>query len=209
MTVAPLGLNECLQRVLEGYARARRGESFGSDHPIWPVFRRIATIITESGALGTNGRIKLKWSVGQGRWATVPWISMLDSRETEKITVGFYVTYLFREDMSAVALTLNQGSADVMLSHKAGADEILRRRADLVAAALPKSLPAAGWIVGAPLDLRASTKLTHAYNAASAAHKLYSRGGVPSEADLLRDLRELLVAYQLVVPTERFTTARR
>lgn len=204
----PLGLSECFQRVLDGYARARRGETFGSEHPVWNHFRRIAEIINESGTLGSTGRLRLRWSVGQGRWATVPWISMLDSRETERITSGFYVAYLFREDMAAMALTLNQGSSDVMLSYKVGAEEVLRRRADLVAAALPTTLAAGGWSVGVPLDLRASTKLTRAYNAASAAHQVYLRGAVPTQEVLLADLAAILAAYQKVVPTVRYTSAR-
>jgi 5-methylcytosine-specific restriction protein B len=204
----PLGLSESFQRVLEGYARARRGETFGADHPLWGHFRRIAEIINGSGVLGSTGRLRLKWSAGQGRWATVPWISILDARETERITEGFYVAYLFREDMSGMALTLNQGSSDVMMAHKVGAEEVLRRRADLVAAALPTTLASAGWSVGVPLDLRASAKLTRAYNAASAAHQVYARGAVPAQDVLLSDLSTLLAAYQRVVPTSRYTAAR-
>lgn len=203
-----LTLDQCFQRVLDGYLDARRKERFGRNHPLWSIFLRLASVIQESGALGTDGKITLRWSIGQGRWATVPWVAMLDFRETSKITAGFYVAYLFCEDMSGVAISLNQGSSDLMASHGMDAEALLRARADLIAAALPNSLPVRGWMVGKPLDLNASTKLTRAYNVGSAVHKMYRRGKLPSEATLLADLGMILEAYKNVVPTERLKQGR-
>jgi hypothetical protein len=197
------GLSECLQHVMEGYVRARRVEEFGRGHSIWCAFGRAAAVIKAQDFIKCHANLQVKWSVGQGRWATVPWLAILDARETEKPIQGFYVVYLFREDMSACLLSLNQGSSDVLTSDKEGALETLRWRADRVATRLPASLAAKGWAIGVVADLRPSTKLARAYEAGSAAHRAYHHGAVPEDSVLLDDLRALIDAYREVVPILR------
>src|SRR3569832_1220894 len=182
--VGALALDQCFQCILETYVDARRTERFGRDHSVCPIFLRLSSVIRESGALGRDGKVTLRWSIGQGRWATVPWVAMLDSSETSKITDGFYVAYLFCEDMSGVALSLNQGSSDLMASHGMNAESLLRARAELVAAALPNSLSVQGCTVVKPLDLQATTKHRRANNDRTAAHKMYSRDNLPPEPAL-------------------------
>ena len=47
--------------------------------------------------------------MGQGSWATIPWVVLLDTRETNTTQRVVYCVHLFREDMSGVYLTLAQG----------------------------------------------------------------------------------------------------
>ena len=46
-------------------------------------------------------------SVGQmNRWANVPWISIMDKDITTTARDGFYITYLFKKDMSGFYISL-------------------------------------------------------------------------------------------------------
>jgi hypothetical protein len=47
--------------------------------------------------------------VGKGNWARVPWVAIIDARETDAPGGGIYCVFLFREDMTGVYVTLNQG----------------------------------------------------------------------------------------------------
>lgn len=51
----------------------------------------------------------VKGSAGQGKWASIPWLGIFDKRITESAKQGFYVVYLFSEDMQKVYLSLGQG----------------------------------------------------------------------------------------------------
>ena len=48
-------------------------------------------------------------SVGQGNWATIPWVAILNKESTVSATRGYYLVFLFAADMSGVYLSLNQG----------------------------------------------------------------------------------------------------
>lgn len=46
-------------------------------------------------------------SAGIGYWTEIPWIDVFDREITESAQKGYYVVYLFREDMSGVYLSLD------------------------------------------------------------------------------------------------------
>src|SRR5215467_13993325 len=60
-------------------------------------------------AVRSHSRIRVSWSVGQGSYALIPWVALIDDRETTFTQQGTYCVFLFPEDMSGVYLTLNQG----------------------------------------------------------------------------------------------------
>lgn len=196
----PLDLNACFARILDGYSRARRHDSFSSEHQLWPVFTRASEIIRETASEDARRVLTVRWSVGQGRWATVPWIAIMDARETDRVSSGVYVVYLFRGDLSGVYLGLNQGSSDLLVAYKKDASDMLRSRADKVRARLPTA-PTAGFAAEPGLDLRADTELARSYEAGSVVHKLYEKSRLPSAEALRVDLVALLGAYKVTVPS--------
>ena len=48
-------------------------------------------------------------SVGQGNWAAVPWLAIMNKDITTSTQRGYYIVYLFSEDMERLYLTLAQG----------------------------------------------------------------------------------------------------
>lgn len=108
-------LQNVLQEILENYRSARENEPFGSTNSIWQKFDKFIHHLRQSDTVRKFASINIKWSVGMGNWAKVPWIAFLDNRETNSTQNGFYSVFLFREDISGVYITYNQGVIEAQL----------------------------------------------------------------------------------------------
>ena len=86
-----------LRRFMELFAEAR-ATKFGHAHPAVDALRECAKAIEELLPESLAGA-KVKPSVGQGNWASVPWIAVLHPRETDTTQHGVYPVLLFREDL--------------------------------------------------------------------------------------------------------------
>ncbi|MGD6993106.1 MrcB family domain-containing protein [Sutcliffiella horikoshii] len=56
-----------------------------------------------------NGQYVVTGSVGQGNWASVPWIAIMNKKVTISTQRGYYIGYLFSEDLQELYLTFAQG----------------------------------------------------------------------------------------------------
>lgn len=79
-------------------------------------FRKNARNILSIRGIGDNYRITA--SVGQGRWAKIPWIAIFDDEICTSAQKGFYVVYLFTSDYKGVYLSLNQGWTNYKETYK-------------------------------------------------------------------------------------------
>jgi hypothetical protein len=188
-------IKTAFDNVLSNYQRARR-KPFGREPTLWKVFE---DLLKHLEYYVTNHlTLKIKWSVGKGDWARVPWIAIPDERETKSTRHGVYPVYLFREDLSGVYIALNQGIG--VLKNKQGAPEsrrILGERAEQMRRDAPavQDLKNAGFSVDNRIDLHTSGELKKDYEASIISYKLYRRGEIPNDATLVNDLEQLLVAY--------------
>lgn len=99
-------LYDSLQYVLSNYLSAR-AETFAK-HPI-ANFLRDALPAELEAVIGVEAPFMVRGSAGKGKWANCPGVAVLDTRITRSTQYGYYVVYLFAEDMSKVYLSLNQG----------------------------------------------------------------------------------------------------
>jgi len=104
-------ISELLATVLMSYPNARKNEAF-SGNELGRIMRREIPAEIEK-TVGTRNYV-IKGSVGQGGWATVPWIAIMDRRITTTTQHGIYIVYLFSENGNALYLTLNQGCMDLI-----------------------------------------------------------------------------------------------
>src|ERR1051325_91178 len=189
------GLKENLEAILAQYTAARSNEPFGNQSAMYQQFRRIDKLFGKSEPVRRRSEILVKASQGQGNWARVPWIAFLDSRETSSTQRGVYCVYLFREDMSGVYLTLNQGVTEpTKREGKPAAEQLLRGQARDIRLLFPQ-LVDDGFELSDAIDLRPSGNLGEAYEVSTIAHKLYSATEIPSDDELLADLDAILEAY--------------
>ena len=90
-------LQEGLESALRDYPGARRGP-FAGTHPINAVFHDLVQRLRSSTLVTEFPTLHVRFSTGQGNWARIPWIAILDERETTTIQSGVYCVFLFRED---------------------------------------------------------------------------------------------------------------
>ena len=120
-----------LARFLEIYGAARQ-DPFSGEHEAYETLQTAAAALAER--LNTVlPEAKVKPSVGQGNWARVPWIAVLDARETDSTQHGTYPVILIPESLDGIYLTLAQGVTELrqQRGRRAAYDE-LRRRADVL-----------------------------------------------------------------------------
>lgn len=193
-----MGIREGAERVLGEYLPARE-EDF-TQHPV-ANFIRHELCDAVANAIGENGRLFCKGSAGQGAWARGPWIGIFDRLVTAGAQSGYYPVYLFREDMTGLYLSLNQGMTEAKRLYKSDAQTALKSRAVNFRAMLGKE------VAGFPelnIDLRPSNlnNDTAFYEAGNICAKFYPLGDLPSEAQLVADLGEMIQLYGSLVQDE-------
>lgn len=202
-------VQENLEVILERYTQARLGEPFSGNHELCAVFESIREELFNSNVVRSRPNLRVKYSVGQGNWARVPWIAFLDERETTSTQKGVYCVYLFRQDMSGVYVTFNQGVTELIRQNgRPRAHQELRRRAEAIHQYC-NGLLINGFSLGTDIDLCADPGLGSDYEYSTIAHKFYAAGRIPEESTMVRDLEMALNAYndymtkRLPILTER------
>lgn len=197
-------IKSAFDSILANYFRAKR-KPFGRERTLWQVFEELSSHFQSH--LAHRSTLKVKWSVGKGSWVRVPWIAFLDNRETHSTQNGVYPIYLFREDLSGVYLTLNQGAS--RLKEKHGTPEsrrILRDRAEyLLRDSRPlQTLKEINFSLDNKIDLHTDGGLQKHYEASTVGYKLYRRSELPNDAEILNDLDQLLLAYDHYLERQPF-----
>lgn len=181
--------------IFSEYVNARATGSFGKKHPIWATFTDIQKILEKSDYIKQSQYIKVSWSVGQGNWAKIPWIGILDSRETDSIQKGVYCVILFRQDMSGVYLCMMQGVTEPKnrlgiteaRNHLSSQAETIRKKFS--------ELEEYGFQLDSKIDLRSDSGLGVDYEYSTIAYKFYEANAVPADSDIVNDLNVLLETY--------------
>jgi hypothetical protein len=206
MTDHPASVSASLRAILDSYlsARAGKGGPFGGSHPVYQAFSRLENALASLPGIQRRPHLRVRASPGQGNWANVPWVALFDDRETNSIQRGVYVVFLFRQDMSGVYVTLNQGVTILKKLHGTlESRQILRRRARQLEGLLPKdSADRHGFQSGDRIDLHTDAALGRAYEHSTAACKLYDKGTIPPDEEITVDLEFLLTAYDTYIDSD-------
>lgn len=135
----------------------------------------------------------IEGSVGQGRWTDTPWISLFDKDITNTAQKGFYIVYLFRKDMQGVYLSLNQGTKYIKKKYKGKKP---KEKMNTIATNIRNSLIYDTRRFNLDhIDLATSTDNGTNYKAAHICGKYYPLSNIPNDAELIKDLQELINLY--------------
>jgi hypothetical protein len=207
-TNAPAGgsIRDDLESFMAMYPDCRL-RPFGTNQELWGVLSSVRRRLHALSSIAHRPTVRVSWSVGQGNWARVPWIAVLDERMTDTTQRGVYVVLLFREDMSGVYLTLNQGVTEPKKTHGGTSGLQLLRENAAALRERCRELARFDFRLNGEIDLRTEGTLGRDYEAATIAYKLYERGAVPLDDEIARDLDALLTAYEkeVVASTEQTT----
>lgn len=193
-----MSLNAALTLFADEYASAR-ATTFAKNAVADFIRNEVPAAILEN--IGNKDRYRVEGSAGQGVWAGVPWAAVFDRMVTESAQDGYYLVYLFKEDLSGIYLSLNQGITSVKAQYGTSAKEALRIRASDFLARLGRATD--GLILG-PIDLAVKVKasLGAFYEQGAICSLYYSRNALPSDDHLRNDLRRFLQLYLTLVSNE-------
>jgi MoxR-like ATPase len=194
ISVGGEGIRGDLEKFMVMYPE-RRSRPFATDQELWSVVSSLQQRLKALPSIVARSSLRVTWSVGQGNWARVPWIAFADTRITDTTRSGVYGALLFREDMTGVYLTFVQGVTEPKKTHGAtSALQLLREKAAALRTRCGE-LENNGFRLDSEIDLRTEGTLGGDYEAATIAYKLYERGELPSDNEIIHDIGALLAAY--------------
>jgi 5-methylcytosine-specific restriction protein A len=198
-----MSINAALNLLLELYPKAK-SEQFAKNEMASFLRHDIPDEIRQ--ALGNGERYEVQGSAGQGTWAFVPWVAILDRLITDTPQKGYYLVYLVKEDFSGVFLSLNQGVTDIRERYQADAKQALRARTFDFLARLGKLTD--GLIIGKiDLAVRDPIGLGAFYEHGAICSTYYAKDDIPEDEKLASDLLRFTGLYFTLVaqdPTADF-----
>lgn len=168
-------MNEYLQAKTERFA----GHKMGS------VVRNEMTMeITRLPFIDHNQYV-VTGSVGQGNWAAVPWLAIMNKDITKSTQSGYYIVYLFSEDMERLYLTIAQGVT------KTDKDEL-----DKIKEEIREQIHMSQNVKKDDEIFLGTSSKAKGYANSTAAYIAYDANKMPSEKELVEDLEEMLRYYE-------------
>jgi MoxR-like ATPase len=178
-----------LLKVMNTYLEAKR-ESFGGN--------QLGAFVRNDIPLGfyqldfiDSSEYVVTGSVGQGNWASVPWIAIMNRKITASTQRGYYIGYLFSEDMRSVYLTLAQGVTET------SKDEMLKIKEDI-----RQSISSSIKVKRDDLINLGTSQKAKQYALSTAAYIRYTIDDMPSESVLVGDLHEMINIYESYIASK-------
>lgn len=128
-------LTESFIIIMNKYVHARKNEEF-TGHELGSFLTKKTPELINNYLLTYDyikpGDYVIEGSIGQGVWAYVPWIAIMDKDITVTTQQGVYVVYLFSKDMERVYLTFNQGVTKATQEELLDNKKIIRETLDFM-----------------------------------------------------------------------------
>ena len=195
---SPNAVQTGFEQLLATYSSVRSTVVFGQHGGLKTLLNQLRSSLERLPALRAHPRIRVSWSVGQGNYARIPWIALMDERETTSTQRGVYCVFLFPEDMSGVYLTLMQGvTTTIDEKGRTSGRLILRSQADAIRQTVRVQLDS--FSLSDDLDLHTDGALGQDYEAGTIAYRHYSKDAIPKDDVLNADLGQLLIAYDQIL----------
>jgi MoxR-like ATPase len=189
---------ELLTKALRRFAEAR-GSPFREIPDLWDNLKALQAQLENLLCVQKRPNILVKWSLGKGVWAKVPWIALMNRRVTTSTQVGVYIVILVAEDLSTVYLTLNQGMTDLVEERgQAAASRTLVERS-IAYQSQVSELKDLGIVVGNDIDLKTESWRPKNYEASTIAYAKFDVSDLPTDERLEELLEGLLRAYDRIV----------
>lgn len=181
-----------INKILNEYIEAKQQVFAGN--PMGNYFRNnIPEVIYQTGIVDED-KYLITGSVGQGNWATIPWVAIFDRSITITATKGVYIVYLLSKDGNTLYLTFIQGCTDIKIGNKKK-DKIAFMRDK--AAEIISKIDNRGFNTDNKIDLGSNLRETpELYQKGTIFYKAYHKGNVPEEAELRDDLSKMMAIYK-------------
>ena len=189
-------MREGIQKILLEY-KIEREKPFVKNHLADFIRKDLREDIKK--IINDENRYLVTTSPGKGVWTSTPWMAIFDLFVTETAQKGFYPVFIFKEDMSGVYLTLNQGVTFIRNEYKKSTTEVLRMNADDFRARIgqiPKNFSEIDIILS---NENSRKNLARDYEAGNIIAKFYSSSNLPSNNIFEQDIKEILTIYKSLI----------
>lgn len=176
-------LREYFFKIMNEYIEAKR-ESFGGN-PLGSFVRRTVTDEIKGLPFIPSDQYMVNGSVGQGNWASIPWIAVMNKDVTVSTQRGYYIVYLFSEDMERLYLTFAQGVTET------SKEEMERIKKDI-----RYSVPMNDRVRKDDDIYLGISQKAKQYVFSTAAYIQYDRENLPEEDVLVSDLEKMIHYYE-------------
>jgi hypothetical protein len=183
-----------LRTFLREFANARKGP-FQKSNPLWNAMSDVKTRIEMFPAVRNRSDLLVSISVGQGDWASVPWIALLNTSVTRSTQEGIYIVFLISHDLGRIFLALIQGTTNLV--RELGQREAQKRMLDVAnkTRMLIPGLEAQGFALDNEIALGGSGWLAKNYEIGTIAHINFDVNDVPPDDRINELLKAALDAY--------------
>lgn len=176
-------LREGFLRVMDEYLEAKKGEF--TKHNLGSFVRNDMKKFFANLSFIDMNKYVVKGSVGQTKWANVPWFAIMNKKITKSTQRGYYIVYLFSEDMQRLYLTIAQGVTDTPKEEIEIIKKEIRQHINMSS----KVKRDDNIFLGASSSAKDYANSTVAYIS-------YDANKMPSEKELIEDLEEMLRYYE-------------
>lgn len=136
--------------------------------------------------------LKIKGSIGNGQFASIPWVAIMNEEVSKTTAKGIDIVFLFSADGEKVYLTLNQG-AKYFREKKLKYQDILKISKSIYEILeSPESRPV-------DINLNSSTVLGSSYESTTISGFEYSINNMPDSVTIENDIIKLLNDYEQLV----------
>ena len=181
-----------MEYILKNYIDVSKNEPLAQN----PLANFIRTELPNSFSkeIPNSAKFHIKGSSGIGSWARIPWIGFLNKNISSTFKEGYYVAYLFKEDMSGFYLSLMFSVGNF---RDFSSDELFKVSDEL--RNFIQTFPEIK--IHSPMKLRernSGSYIASRYEKAAIYSIEYKRNDLPSEYELKRDLIILLRIYGFI-----------
>ncbi|WP_432362388.1 MrcB family domain-containing protein [Sporosarcina sp. UB5] len=175
-------LHTKLKHILNYYLKSK-SESLRSHPTADLVCRQVPSIIKELPFVSEEYNVV--GSVGKGNWAFVPWIAVMNKRITNSTQRGYYIVYLFSEDMKSLYLSFAQGVTETSKIEMLRVKDEIRKVISIEKRFLKDDKIYLG-----------ESKLAKQYANSTAIYIKYEFDNLPNDVQLIRDLEYMITYYE-------------
>lgn len=177
------GIRQGLLKVMNKYVNAKKESPKG--HELGRIIRNEIPKVINNLPFIDEERYITTGSIGVGNWAYVPWIAVMKRLITVSTQRGYYIVYLFSEDMKRVYLTLAQGVTET------SREEMLRMKDEI-----RQSIPNESKVKKDDEIYLGESNKARDYALSTAVYVQYDYNNMPDEKQLIADLEEMVSIYE-------------
>ncbi|HHM2960096.1 MrcB family domain-containing protein [Staphylococcus epidermidis] len=184
-----MNLSSIIKKIGNTYLKEKKSGNF-TEAPVGKLVRD--DLVQELKKIEELKGFKIKGSIGNGQFASIPWVAMMNKEITSSTTKGIDIVFLFSGDGNKVYLTLNQGST--FFKNKNLKEKEILKISRLIYELIdsPETEPIS-------IDLKSTTPLGKSYEKTTISGFEYDINDMPSSIAIKKDIIKLLNDYKQIV----------